>query len=98
MEIKLTKAAKNTLAQIYSEYLRRMKDGMSKSAAVYFDENNQFVKKFARENLQELSSAKFISQSILDEVILENPGIIFMEEQKAETIKEWLAFGMQLIP
>ena len=37
------------------------------------------------------------SPRMLDEVILENPGIIFMEEQKSETIKEWLSFGTQLI-
>lgn len=91
MEIRLTNAAKNSIALIYSQYMKRMKSGMSKSAAIYFCENDSFIKTIARENLSELAKAKLIEFYIYGDVLLLNDGIIFMESLPADTFKEWIS-------
>lgn len=101
MDIRLTKDGKKSIAKIYKAYLDRKNNGESKSSARYFDKFNPSFEEFinsVKEDIGELKEAGFLNVSISGGFELSYSGIVYMENQKADTIKEWLSFGAQFIP
>ncbi len=99
--MELTKSAKRSIAVIYKEYESRRNRGVTKGAATYFDgyaaELEQLHKQ-VDEDVPELKAAGFITPDIVGGFTLNDKAIIFMENQTAETVKEWIFFFTQFIP
>lgn len=99
--VSLTKDAKKAIAKIYKKYLDRKESGQSKGGAKYFDcyDNSQteFINS-ALEDIPELNKIGFVKAYVTGSFELQDEAIIYMENLKLETIKEWLSFGAQFIP
>lgn len=91
----LTKSAKKSLATLYKEYRQRRKDGQEKRQAVSF--SAAFAESVSQDK-RELKAAGYVKIDILGNITLTDQAIILMENQKADTIKEWLTLGANLIP
>lgn len=101
MDVSMTKGAKGSLALIYRAYKERLKSGVPKSQAVYFDgstEDSVHLNPKVLENMAELKNAGLISCDIIGGIFLKDAAIVYMENKSFETIKEWLSFGAQFIP
>lgn len=94
MNAELTKSAKRSLATLYEEYLQRRGAGMAKNLAIEFSEYSDDI----RDDRRELIKAGFVRVDVIGELVLTDAAIIFMENKKIDTIKEWLSFGAQFIP
>ena len=94
MSVELTKSAKKSLAILYKEYCQRVNNGERKSRAITFENYSENV----ADSRAELKRAGFICVDILGSIQLTDKAIIYMENEKIETIKEWLSFGAQFIP
>lgn len=101
MAVSLTKDAKKTIARIYNEYLRRRSEGQGKMQARYFDNYDMAQRVFINsvwEDIPELKAQGMVRAYVTACFELTDSGIVYMENIKAETIKEWLSFGAQFIP
>lgn len=101
MSVRLTKDAQKSMAKIYKAYIDRRNNGESKDWARYFDKFNPSYEAFINEvkdDVRELKEAGLLNVSIHGGFEISFAGIVFMENQKADTIKEWLSFGAQFIP
>lgn len=101
MNIELTKSAKKSIAKIYKEYLRRVKNGESKEQAKSFRSGNveQFeLIKSIQEDVRDLIEAGFIKMDIIGDFELQNKAVVYMENLAPDTIKEWLSFVTNFLP
>lgn len=101
MNIELTKDGKKAIACIYKEYLRRKSEGQPKKQAIFFDSHDCSQREFISsiwEDVPELKKAGLIKVFITNCIELSDAGIIYMENKTADTIKEWLTIGGNLIP
>lgn len=101
MTVSLTKDGKKTIARIYNEYLRRRSEGKGKMQARYFDNYDMAQRDFIKsvwEDIPELKAHGMVKAYVTACFELTDAGIVYMENIKAETIKEWLSFGAQFIP
>ena len=98
----MTKDAKKSLAKIYKAYQKRRACGMDKLNAKYFDPNDDQeifeLVASVRADVQELKKIGFVKAYIMGQIELQDQAIIYMENIKADTIKEWLSFGSNFIP
>lgn len=101
MDVILTKDAKKAIARIYKEYIRRKNEGQSKIQARYFDNYDMSQREFINsvwEDIPELKSQGMVKAYVTACFELTDKGIVYMENLKIDTIKEWLSFGAQLLP
>ena len=98
----MTKDAKKSLAKIYKTYQERRSHGMDKLNSKYFDPSDDQdtleLAESVREDIPELKKIGFVKAYITGQFELQDQAIVYMENVKAETIKEWLSFGSNLIP
>ena len=98
----MTKDAKKSLAKIYKTYQERRSHGMEKLNSKYFDPSDDQetleLAESVREDIPELKKIGFVKAYITGQFELQDQAIVYMENVKAETIKEWLSFGSNLIP
>jgi hypothetical protein len=98
----MTKDAKKSLAKIYKAYLERRSNGMDKLNSKYFDSTDDQktleLAESVREDIPELKKIGFVKAYVTGQFELQDQAIVYMENVKAETIKEWLSFGSNLIP
>lgn len=98
----MTKDAKKSLAKIYKAYLERRSHGMDKLNSKYFDSTDDQktleLAESVREDIPELKKIGFVKAYVTGQFELQDQAIVYMENVKAETIKEWLSFGSNLIP
>ena len=98
----MTKDAKKSLAKIYKTYQERRSHGMDKLNTKYFDPSDDQetleLAESVREDIPELKKIGFVKAYITGQFELQDQAIVYMENVKAETIKEWLSFGSNLIP
>ena len=98
----MTKDAKKSLAKIYKTYQERRSHGMDKLNSKYFDPSDDQetleLAESVREDIPELKKIGFVKAYITGQFELQDQAIVYMENVKAETNKEWLSFGSNLIP
>lgn len=98
----MTKDAKKSLSKIYKTYQERRSHGMDKLNSKYFDPSDDQetleLAESVREDIPELKKIGFVKAYITGQFELQDQAIVYMENVKAETIKEWLSFGSNLIP
>ena len=98
----MTKDAKKSLAKIYKTYQERRSHGMDNLNSKYFDPSDDQetleLAESVREDIPELKKIGFVKAYITGQFELQDQAIVYMENVKAETIKEWLSFGSNLIP
>ena len=98
----MTKDAKKSLAKIYKTYRERRSHGMDKLNSKYFDPSDDQetleLAESVREDIPELKKIGFVKAYITGQFELQDQAIVYMENVKAETIKEGLSFGSNLIP
>jgi len=94
--MELTKSAKGSISMIYKMYMDRQKSGVSKGVAARFESKER--PNGISQDIPELKSAGLISTDVLGGIELKPQGIIYMENQTADTIKEWLSFFSKFIP
>lgn len=79
MEHGLTKDGRRVLAAIYQTYLKRLRSGMKKPGAIYFDNYPGDEDTKTDRHLRELSAAGFLTIDALGSFSLTDKGIAFME-------------------
>lgn len=109
----LTKFAEELLAQIYSEYKRKLKEGKDSVSTQYFGGSEYFQRRFSPQKpIAEITRAllelndyglidAFICDDTVGELYLANPGIAFMESRytrKADSFFHWIARLRSLLP
>lgn len=98
----MTKDAKKSLAKIYKAYQERRSHGMDKLNSKYFDPSDDQetleLAEFVREDIPELKKIGFVKAYVAGQFELQDQAIVYMENVKSETIKEWLSLGSNLIP
>lgn len=98
----MTKDAKKSLAKIYKAYQERRSRGMDKLNSKYFDPSDDQetleLAESVRSDIPELKKIGFVKAYVAGQFELQEQAIVYMENVKAETIKEWLSLGSNLIP
>lgn len=102
----MTKDTEKFLCEIYQEYLRRRKSGMSKSEAVQFSRPEEMVNEFMQGNLPddmheciyELKKLNYVHAYITNSFSLEDTAIIYMENRFKNGLKEVSDFIAKFIP
>ena len=104
MKVELTKDAQKAAAIIYKSYLNKVKDGMSKTEARKFSDNELcgLLKKYQLDDISliesELITVFSMKTDILDNVTLSTSFIIFMENRFKNGLTEVISFLSQFIP
>lgn len=102
----LTKDAYKMICFLYKDYLTRIKNGMSKSSARYFEEDYfRTSKKFSSwdnsdilMNFSELKNNKFVTDDIIGNFELSDKCISYMESRFKNGLNELVDFISKFIP
>lgn len=98
----MTKDAKKSLAKIYKAYQERRSRGMDKLNSKYFDPSDDQetfeLAKSVQDDIPELKNIGFVKAYVTGPFELQDQAIVYMENIKADTLKEWLSFGSNFIP
>jgi len=97
MEIELTKSAKKSIAALYSEYKKRLKNETAQNAVLFQLPFHAEIYNSVKPDLPELKRLELVKTEVRA-IILTPKAIAFMEQKDAGTIKEWLSFIAQFIP
>lgn len=101
----MTKDTEKAFVIIYSEYLRRRRYGTAKNQAVQFEDAKlRKIDAFSNWNsqdisycIEELRKLGYVKRNILDDVILLEPGIEYMESKPKEYFSSFASIVRDLI-
>ena len=106
MDLSITKDSDQMLCLLYKEFLRRRKDGISRTAARHFVDGtisqipplDTWPEADISDAMVELSRANLLRITIGGDCDLKDEAILFMENRFKNGLKDVLSFLSQFIP